>query len=74
MSLGQPSPKNFWYDQPTQEWVALIQGRAVLEFEDGPLPLAPGDAILIPPHCKHRVSEVSPDAIWLALHADSSSE
>lgn len=74
VSYGQPSPEGFWYDQDTLEWVALIQGQAVLVFEDGPLPLAAGDAILIPPHCKHRVSEVSPDAVWLALHADASSE
>lgn len=73
-SFGQPSPDGFWYDQATQEWVALIRGRAVLEFEDGPLPLAAGDAVLIPPHRKHRVSEVSPDAVWIALHAVSAGE
>jgi cupin 2 domain-containing protein len=73
-SRGQPSPKDFWYDQDTQEWVALIQGQAVLEFEDGPLSLTAGDAILIPPHQKHRVSKVTPNAIWLALHADAERE
>ncbi|MBX2851557.1 MAG: AraC family ligand binding domain-containing protein [Phycisphaeraceae bacterium] len=73
-SYGQPSPADFWYDQDTLEWVALIQGQAVLVFEDGPVSLAAGDAVLIPPHCKHRVSEVSMDAVWIALHADSSGE
>jgi cupin 2 domain-containing protein len=74
VSYGQPSPEGFWYDQDTREWVALIQGQAVLVFEDGALELTAGDAILIPPHRKHRVSEVSHDAVWIALHADASGE
>ncbi|MFK7789920.1 MAG: cupin domain-containing protein [Phycisphaeraceae bacterium] len=74
VSFGQPSPKDFWYDQDTLEWVALIQGQAVLAFEDGALSLTAGDAVLIPPHTKHRVSEVSKDAVWIALHADPSDE
>ena len=69
VSYGQPSPEDFWYDQDTQEWVALVQGHAVLVFEDGALELTAGDAVVIPPHCKHRVSEVSTDAVWIALHA-----
>lgn len=73
-SHAKPSPKDFWYDQDTPEWVALIQGHAVLEFEDGPLSLTAGDAILIPPHHKHRVSEVSTDAVWIALHATLSGD
>ena len=72
VSHGRPSPEDFWYDQDTLEWVALVQGRAVLVFEDGPLALGAGDAVLIPPHIKHRVSEASTDAVWIALHADSS--
>lgn len=74
VSYGQPSPEDFWYDQDTLEWAALVQGQAVLVFEDGALALVAGDAVLIPPHCKHRVSEVSTDAVWIALHADSSGE
>ena len=74
VSFGQSTPDGFWYDQDTQEWVALVQGHAVLAFEDGPVSLAAGDAVLIPPHCKHRVSEVSPDAVWLALHVDLAGE
>ena len=68
VSHGQPSPPEFWYDQPTAEWVALLNGSATLEFYDGCLPLAAGDALLIPAHCRHRVAECSQDAIWLALH------
>jgi len=68
VSRGQASPAGFWYDQPTPEWVALLGGSATLEFDDGRLPLAAGDALLIPAHCRHRVAECSLDAIWLALH------
>jgi cupin 2 domain-containing protein len=68
VSRGQASPAGFWYDQPTPEWVALLAGSATLEFADGRLPLAAGDALLIPAHCRHRVAECSQDAIWLALH------
>ncbi|MDG9923543.1 MULTISPECIES: cupin domain-containing protein [unclassified Pseudomonas] len=68
VSRGQASPTGFWYDQPTPEWVALLAGSATLEFDDGRLPLAAGDALLIPAHCRHRVAECSQDAIWLALH------
>ena len=67
-SYGQPSAEGFWYDQDTEEWVALIQGKATLVFEDGRLRLAAGDAVLIPPHTKHRVDQVSIDAVWIALH------
>lgn len=68
VSRGQASPAGFWYDQPTPEWVALLNGSASLEFADGSLTLAAGDALLIPAHCRHRVAACSADAIWLALH------
>ncbi|MGL4319019.1 MAG: cupin domain-containing protein, partial [Pseudomonas sp.] len=56
------------YDQPKPEWVALLKGCASLQFADGSLELAAGDALLIPAHCRHRVAACSADAIWLALH------
>jgi len=27
-SCGQSSPPGFWYDQPREEWVLLIEGEA----------------------------------------------
>jgi cupin 2 domain-containing protein len=27
-SAGQVSPIGFWFDQPTEEWVVVMQGRA----------------------------------------------
>jgi cupin 2 domain-containing protein len=68
VSNGVASPPGFWYDQEASEWVALVHGRATLEFEDGRLALEPGDSLLIPAHSKHRVADSSTDAIWLTLH------
>ena len=68
-SYGQPTPKGSWYDQDTEEWVLLVQGSAVLEFEgEGMLELKSGDYLVIPLHSRHRVDFASPDAIWIALH------
>ncbi len=68
VSDGQVSPPGFWYDQPEDEWVALLQGTAALEFADGAQrELHAGDALLIPARQRHRVSRTGPRTIWLAL-------
>ena len=71
ISVGQASPEGFWYDQPRDEWVAVLQGEAELSFADGRrLKLGPGDWHLIPAHERHRVERTSmnPPCIWLAVH------
>lgn len=76
LSRSEASPAGFWYDQPCDEWVALVRGSADMEFaegsvDDGPtatLSLRAGDAITIPARLKHRVASVSSDAVWIALH------
>ena len=71
ISTGQTTPEGEWYDQVTDEWVILLQGCAVLTFENAAdIKLNPGDHLLIKAHKKHRVSWVNPDetCIWLALH------
>lgn len=71
VSRGQSSEPDFWYDQSLAEWVLLVVGVASLTFEGGEeLNLKAGDYLLIPPRCRHRVKEVSPDAVWLALHVE----
>ncbi len=67
-SRGEPSPEGFWYDQEWPEWVMLLRGEAVLEFEEGRLELAAGDSLTIPARLRHRVAAVSADAQWIALH------
>jgi cupin 2 domain-containing protein len=72
VSTGQTTPPGQWYDQPGDEWVALLAGRATLRLDDGSLiEMAPGDWLLIPAHVRHRVEATSadPPCVWLAVHA-----
>ena len=75
VSSGQTTPAGNWYDQEEDEWVALLQGEAVLEYETGEmLHLSAGDHIFLPAHCRHRVAYTStqPPCIWLAVFANLS--
>jgi cupin 2 domain-containing protein len=70
LSTGHSSPPNFWYDQNEDEWVCIVQGQAVLEFDNGELlQLGPGDHYFIPAHQRHRVKSTShrEPTIWLAV-------
>lgn len=70
ISVGQVSPPNFWYDQAETEWVAVLQGEATLQWEDGGMTtMCAGEWLLIPAHLKHRVAETSkePACVWLAV-------
>ena len=72
VSSGHASPPGFWYDQEEDEWVALLQGEAVLEFDDGSAEtLRSGDWVFLPAHIRHRVASTSlePPCIWLAVFA-----
>jgi cupin 2 domain-containing protein len=72
ISTGQSSPEGEWYDQKTDEWVMVIQGSAILHFEEGgeKIEMDPGDYVMIPAHCRHRVESTDKlrPTIWLALH------
>jgi cupin 2 domain-containing protein len=69
VSTGHSSPPDFWYDQDENEWVIVLQGSAVLEFENETRPLVSGSYVLIPAHRKHRVKSTSltEPTIWLAV-------
>lgn len=70
VSYGQQSPDGFWYNQDYNEWVIIISGSAVIEYDDGKLyNLNTGDNLFIPSHKKHRVKETDKHnkTIWLAL-------
>ena len=71
VSHGHASPPGFWYDQDEHEWVAVLLGRARLQFEDeeGIVEMGPGDAINILAHRRHRVAWTSPAeaTVWLAV-------
>jgi cupin 2 domain-containing protein len=58
VSTGQATPEGEWYDEDTDEWVLLLAGSARLrmEGEDEDRDLVPGDWLLLPAHCRHRVT------------------
>ena len=72
VSQGHRSPPGFWYDQDDAEWVIVIQGDAMIEFENRrqPVELRPGSYLNVPAHAKHRVASTNPteQTIWLAIH------
>lgn len=74
VSTGQASPPGFWYDAPRDEWVVLLTGaaRVAIEGEPAARTLGPGDWLLLPAHCRHRVEWTAPDqpTHWLALHLE----
>ena len=53
---SQASPPGFWYDQDWTEWVIVLAGSTgvLIEGEDAPRILAPGDYLEIPPHVRHQ--------------------
>ena len=70
VSHGQSSPEEGWYDQAEAEWVILLQGSAVLGFENGKeISLQVGDYVHIPAHCRHRVvmTDQEEATVWLAV-------
>lgn len=69
ISRGQSSPDVGWYDQLEHEWVLVLEGNAILEFETGPIALGKGDYLNIPAHTKHKVKWTDPTqtTIWLAI-------
>ncbi|WP_422366156.1 cupin domain-containing protein [Pelagibius sp.] len=78
ISSGQTTPEGECYDQEEDEWVLLLAGAAKLAVEGGAgtmeeHDLAPGDALLLPAHCRHRVTWTDPlrPTIWLALHVSA---
>ena len=68
--VSSDRPEETTYDQPQDEWVLLLQGRATLEVAGKAVDLAAGDYLLIPAHTVHRVLSTStePKCVWLAVH------
>ncbi|QEG41246.1 cupin domain-containing protein [Roseimaritima ulvae] len=76
VSAVHTSPEGYWYDQDEAEWVVVLKGEAKLLFEDDddPIPMRPGDHVLIAAHRKHRVQWTTPDeaTLWLAVFYSNS--
>lgn len=69
VSNGQTSKKEFWYTQEENEFILLLQGDAILEFEDKEIELKQGDYLEVKAKVKHRVKYTNIDkpTIWLAI-------
>lgn len=69
VSNGQKSEKDFWYDQAESEYLVLLEGRAIIEFENKVIELNKGDTLNIEANKRHRVKYTSEDktTIWLAI-------
>ena len=71
ISTGQVSG---WYNQAETEFVVLLEGNAIIEFENGKtVDMTKGDTLLIEPHERHRVSYTSsePPCVWLCVFYNS---
>ncbi|PKM11408.1 MAG: phosphoribosylaminoimidazole carboxylase [Gammaproteobacteria bacterium HGW-Gammaproteobacteria-3] len=72
VSQGHVTAQDQWYDQDFDEWVLLVQGKAIVCYENNAqqVTLNPGDYCLIPAHTRHRVQWTEPlqNTIWLAIH------
>ena len=69
VSNGQTSPEKFWYEQEKSEFVLLLEGFTILEFENREVELKKGDCLNIEAMQKHRVKFTSQDelTIWFAV-------
>ena len=56
------------YVQTQDEWVLLIQGKAVLQVAGELVSLTSGDYLFLPAGVPHTVEHTSAGAIWLAVH------
>ena len=69
VSNGQTSPENFWYEQEKSEFILLLEGFAILEFENREVELKKGDCLNIEAMEKHRVkfTSLNEPTIWFAV-------
>jgi cupin 2 domain-containing protein len=78
VSNGQATPEGEWYDQGWDEWVLLLAGSAgvLIESEESARLLKPGDYLMIPAYCRHRVAWTDPEQItvWLTVHIGACQE
>ena len=72
VSRGHTTAEGEWYDQLKDEWVVLLRGKArlLIEGDNAPVTLEPGDHLLLPAGLRHRVEWTDPeqDSVWLAVH------
>ena len=69
VSNGQASLENFWYEQKENEYILLLEGFAILEFENREVELKKGDCLNIEAMEKHRVkfTSLNEPTIWFTV-------
>ena len=70
VSRGHTSPKSGWYKQEKNEWVIMLDGKAIISIKDSPdVKLEKGSYINISAYVEHKVSWTKPDydTVWLAV-------
>jgi cupin 2 domain-containing protein len=73
VSNSHSTPSGFWYDQDEVEWVIVLRGNAMLEFESGEsIEMTAGDYLTIPSRVKHRVARTGVETVWLAVYVGDS--
>ena len=67
ISTGQVSD---WMIQERNEYVVLLQGNAIIEFNDKKVEMKAGDTLFIEKMERHRVGYTSenPCCIWFCIH------
>ena len=67
ISTGQVSD---WMIQERKEYVVLLQGNAIIEFNDKKVEMKAGDTLFIEKMERHRVSYTSENlcCIWFCIH------
>lgn len=72
VSVGHTTPIGEWFDQAWDEWVLVLRGAARITIEGEPhaKELGPGDWLMLPAHCRHRVdwTDFAQPTVWLAVH------
>ena len=66
--VSSDTPDDTLYDQEEDEWVALLEGSAVLEMEGRQIELQRGETLFIPAHTPHRVLRTEAGTLWIAVH------
>ena len=69
VSNGQKSPKNFWYEQEKSEFILLLEGFAVLEFENREVELIKGGClnIIAMEYLRVKFTSLDEPSVWFAV-------
>jgi len=70
VSNNATSPAEGWYNQDHDEFVMVLQGKAILLVDNTEHELHTGDTLLIPAGIRHKVvyTSAEPVCVWLAVH------